>query len=215
MNDDEIWAAIDAHRLRTAEMLEQLSDDQWRNPSLCDGWTVRDVAAHLTLQQIGVGTVLRLATRHPGAIARGMNRMIFDSAKGRADLPAAQIIAEIRAMVGSRRHNIGVTCQETLVDILVHSQDIAMPLGRRLDVDPHAAAVAATRVWSYSGGSKAKVFKKIPLEGFRFSATDIEWTAGAGHDITGPMVAILLVLTGRLAALPMLSGDGAAELASS
>jgi uncharacterized protein (TIGR03083 family) len=214
MNDDEIWAAIDAHRVRTAELLHDLSDDEWVHPSLCDGWTVRDVAAHLTLQQIRLGTALRLATRHPGAIARGINRMIRESACGRADLPVEQIIAEIRGMVGSRRHNIGVTCQETLIDILVHSQDIAMPLGRRLDVDPHAAAVAATRVWSYSGGSKAKVFKKIPLAGFRFSATDIEWAVGAGHDIAGPMVAILLVLTGRLAALPMLSGDGAAVLAS-
>lgn len=215
MTDDEIWAAIDAHRLRTAELLEQLSADEWRHPSLCDGWTVRDVAAHLTLQQIGVGTVLRLATRHPGAIARGVNRMIRESAKGRADLPAEQIIAEIRAMVGSRRHNIGVTCLETLIDIVVHSQDIAMPLGRRIDVDPEAAAVAATRAWSYSGGPKAKVFKKIPLEGFRFTATDTTWIVGAGREIRGPMVAILLVLTRRLAALPMLSGDGAAVLATS
>jgi uncharacterized protein (TIGR03083 family) len=215
MDDDQIWAAIDAHRLRTAELLEQLSDDQWRHPSLCDGWTVRDVAAHLTLQQIGVGTVLQLATRHPGAIARGMNRMIRESARGRADLPAEQIIAEIRGMVGSRRHNIGVTCQETLIDILVHSQDIAMPLGRRLDVDPQAAAVAATRVWSYSGGSKAKVFRKIPFEGLRFVATDAAWSVGSGREIEGPISAILLVLTGRLAGLSMLSGDGTGALTAS
>jgi uncharacterized protein (TIGR03083 family) len=211
MNDDEIWAAIDAHRLRTAELLEELSDDEWVHPSLCDGWTVRDVAAHLTLQQITIGTVLLEAVRHPG----GMNRMIREWARRRAALPKEQLVGEIRAMVGSRRHNVGVTCQETLIDILVHSQDIAMPLGRRLDVDPQAAAVAATRVWSYSGSSKAKVFKKIPFEGLRFSATDIPWVVGTGRDITGPIVAILLVLTGRLAALPMLSGDGAAVLAGS
>jgi uncharacterized protein (TIGR03083 family) len=144
-----------------------------------------------------------------------MNRMIREWARRRAELPRKQLVAEIRGMVGSRRHNIGVTCQETLIDILVHSQDIAMPLGRRLDVDPAAAAVAATRVWSYSGGSKAKVFKKIPFEGFRLSATDVAWCVGAGREITGPIVAILLVLTGRLAALPMLSGDGAAVLAGS
>jgi hypothetical protein len=88
-------------------------------------------------------------------------------------------------------------------------------LDRRLDVDPDAAALAATRVWSYAGKGKAKVFEKIPLEGFRFSATDICWAVGGGRDVTGPIVAILLVLTGRLAALPMLSGDGAAVLASS
>jgi uncharacterized protein (TIGR03083 family) len=210
MNDDEIWRAIDAHRLLTADLLESLSDAQWRQPSLCEGWTVGDVAAHLTLQQLGIRELLFVALRHPG----GVNRMICESARRRARLPREQLVSEIRAMVGSRRHNVGVTPQETLVDILVHCQDIAMPLDRRLDVDPEAAAVAATRVWSYSGGSKAKVFKRIPLDGFRFSATDISWAVGAGRDITGPIAAILLVLTGRLAALAKLSGDGAAVLAS-
>jgi len=37
-------------------LLEQLSDEEWRQPSLCAGWTVRDVAAHLTLQQLGLGS---------------------------------------------------------------------------------------------------------------------------------------------------------------
>jgi len=171
---------------------------------------VRDVAAHLTLQQLRLGDALLEAVRHPG----GMNRMIREWARRRAELPREQLVAEIRGMVGSRRHNFGVTCTETLIDILVHSQDIAMPLGRRLDVDPDAAALAATRVWSYSGGSKAKVFKKIPLDGFRFSATDVTWAVGTGREITGPIVPILLVLTGRLAALSALSGDGVAVLAS-
>ena len=210
MNDDEIWAAIDAHRLRTAELLEQLSDDEWVHPSLCDGWTVRDVAAHLTLQQLRLGDALLEAVRHRA----GMNRMIREWARRRAELPREQLVAEIRGMVGSRRHNIGVTCQETLIDILVHSQDVAVPLGRRLEIDPRAAAAAATRVWSYQGGSKTKVFKRIPLAGFRFIATDVTWAVGAGHEITGPIVPILLVLTGRLAALPALSGDGVAVLAS-
>jgi uncharacterized protein (TIGR03083 family) len=210
MTDDEIWAAIDVHRLRTAELLEQLSDVEWRHQSLCEGWTVEDVAAHLTMQQMGLREVLLGAVRHPG----GMNRMIRQAAKRRARLPRRQIIAEIRGMVGSRRHNIGVTCQETLIDILVHSQDIALPLGRRLDVDPDAAAAAATRVWSYGGNSKAKVFKGIPLEDFRLSATDVAWSIGAGREIEGPILAILLLLTGRLAARPMLSGDGVAVLAS-
>lgn len=210
MNDDQIWAAIDAHRLRTAELLEQLSDDEWVHRSLCDGWTVRDVAAHLTLQQLTLGHALREAVRHPA----GMNRMIREWARRRAKLPREQLVAEIRGMVGSRRHNIGVTCQETLIDILVHSQDIAVPLDRRLDIDLQAAAVAATRVWSYRVGSKAKVFAKVPLDGFRFNATDVTWVVGAGREVTGPMVPILLVITGRLAALPMLSGDGVAALAS-
>jgi uncharacterized protein (TIGR03083 family) len=210
MNDDEAWTAIDEHRLRTADLLDSLSNDEWRRPSLCDGWSVQDVAAHLTLQQMRLRDVLPGAIRHPG----GINRMIRESAKRRAGLSREEIVGEIRRTVGSRRHNIGVTCRETLIDILVHSQDVALPLGRRLDVDPGAAAEAATRVWSYAGRSKAKVFRKIPLEDLRFTATDISWSVGAGRAIEGPITAILLVLTGRLAAQPMLSGEGVAMLAS-
>jgi hypothetical protein len=57
------------------------------------------------------------------------------------------------------------------------------------------------------------VFKEIPLGGFRLSATDVAWSVGAGREIEGPISAILLLLTGRLAARPMLSGDGVAVLA--
>lgn len=34
-------------RRRMQEMLAGLSDEQWSTPSRCDGWTVRDVAAHV------------------------------------------------------------------------------------------------------------------------------------------------------------------------
>jgi uncharacterized protein (TIGR03083 family) len=211
MNDDEIWTAIDRHRLRTAELLESLSAQEWRQPSLCEGWTVRDVAAHLSMQQIGLGDAALMAIRHPG----GTNRIIRESSRQRAKLSPERIIDEIRATVGARRPNIALTCREALIDILVHSQDIAIPLGRRIDVEPAAAAEAASRVWSYAGSSKSRVFKKIPLDGLRFNATDTSWSAGAGRVVEGPIVAVLLILTGRLAALPMLSGEGTAALARS
>ena len=51
MDDDELWQAIDAQRGRLVALLGELTEEQWRRPSLCDGWTVRDVAAHLTFAQ--------------------------------------------------------------------------------------------------------------------------------------------------------------------
>ena len=80
MNVDDIWNAIDEQRVRTADLLEQLTDDEWSRPSLCEGWTVRDVAAHLTLQQLTLGQAIRMALRHPG----GVNTMIRASARSRA-----------------------------------------------------------------------------------------------------------------------------------
>ncbi|MFF0815591.1 maleylpyruvate isomerase family mycothiol-dependent enzyme [Rhodococcus sp. NPDC003318] len=218
--DDQVWAAIDAQRLRTADLLSELKRSDWDCPSLCFGWTVRDVAAHLTLQQLTIGDVLRLALRHPGVLG-GVNRVIRESARRRAGMPTDEMIAAIRAMVGSRRHNIGVTPAETLVDILVHGQDIAIPLGRDLEMPTEASAFAATRVWStvsgrwrvpYRGDGKSRVFRRVPSEEFRFRATDIDWAVGSGPEVTGPIDAILLLLTGRRAALPRLGGPGIDEL---
>jgi uncharacterized protein (TIGR03083 family) len=212
MNEDEVWAAIDTQRLRTADLLESLSAEEWAHASLCDGWTVRDVAAHLTLQQISLGDGLRMALRHPGSI----NHMNRENARRRARLPTQRLIADSRGMVGSRRHNFGFTHLETLIDIVVHGQDIAIPLSRELEVDPHAAAAAATRVWSdhltRRGRWKMRVFRSVPYERYRLTATDTQWSVGEGPEIRGPILSILMVLTGRLVCLPQLSGEGAMAL---
>ncbi|MEU8080116.1 maleylpyruvate isomerase family mycothiol-dependent enzyme [Catellatospora citrea] len=207
MNRDQVWQAIDAQRQVIADLLAQLSEDDWQQPSLCVGWTVRDVAAHLTLQQLGLRDVLR---ELPHVRLRGMNRQILDMARRHAELPTAELVARIRAMIGSRRHNLGVTPLETLIDILVHSQDIAVPLGRRLAMDPSAAAAAATRVWALNWPFRAR----RRMAGFRLTATDTDWTMGEGAEVSAPMEAILLVLTGRLTALPALSGTGSTALAA-
>lgn len=211
LTDDELWAAIDSQRMRTADLLAGLSDNDWNCPSLCAEWTVRDVAAHLTLQQLTIGDVLRTAIRHPRVIG-GVNRTIRESARHRAEMPTQDMIAAIRAMVGSRKHNVGLSGAETLIDILVHGQDIAIPLGRELDMPTKATAFAATRVWDSLGHGKARVFHRTPSGEFRFRATDIDWAAGSGPEVTGPIGAILLLLTGRRAALTRLGGPGIDDL---
>jgi uncharacterized protein (TIGR03083 family) len=210
VNHDKLWAAIDAQRTRTADLLEVLTPEEWKHPSLCDGWTVRDVAAHLTLQQMTLAAALLGALRHPGSL----NHIINASARDRAKLPPGELIARIRAMIGSRRHNIGVTPRETLIDIVVHGQDIAVPTGRVLDVPPDVAATAASRVWdSRKNRTKPKVFRSLPYEGHRLVATDIDWSVGQGPEIRGPVLALLLLLTGRSVVLPQLDGEGAIALA--
>ena len=52
MRQDEVWAAIDDHRRALVRVLTGLSAGEWRQPSLCDGWTVRQVAAHVALQNL-------------------------------------------------------------------------------------------------------------------------------------------------------------------
>lgn len=206
MHSDELWAAIDSQRERVATMLESLTEEQWRQASLCDGWTIRDVGAHLTLQQLTLWQGLRGALRHPGSLNTVINRTARSAA---AELSTDEIIRRIRAMVGQRRHNVGLTARETLIDALVHGLDIAIPLGLDLPMDTTAAAEAASRVWDTRRTWRSRVFRAQPLDGYRFRATDASWSVGEGVEVVGPIGAILLLLTGRPTRVGELAGPGA------
>lgn len=45
----ELRAWIAAERRELADLLDTLRADQWDRPSLCAGWRVREVAAHMSL----------------------------------------------------------------------------------------------------------------------------------------------------------------------
>jgi uncharacterized protein (TIGR03083 family) len=204
MNRDEAWQTIDDERLSLANLLDDLSAQEWETPSLCAGWRVRDVAAHLTLAHTGLLSAFGWMLR-----ARGdFNRMIRDSAVKQAELPVERYGVLLRGMAGSRKKAPGITHFEPLIDILVHGQDIAIPLDRPRSMPAEAAATAATRVWSMGWPFRAE----RTLNGLELVASDHPWSAGRGLRVEAPIAAILLLLTGRRAALPQLSGPGATEL---
>ncbi len=214
IDTDALWAGIDDQRARTATLLEGLTPEQWDHPSLCDGWTVRHVAAHLTGQQQRVRDALGFVSRHP-RILRSMplNTFIHDARVLQAEaLSTEQIVARIRNGMGSRRHNPGLTPLETLTDILVHSQDIAIPLGVDLPMRPSLSALAATRRWDTRNTWLATVNRQLPLNSYQLTATDTDWSRGQGPDVIGEIGAILLLITGRTAALQQLTGEGAEAL---
>jgi len=127
----EVLTAIDDQRRALVHLLEDLSEKEWRQPSLCEGWTVRQVAAHLALQNTTWAAMPRVMlgiVRHGG-----MNGAIHAMACRHAELPAEAIIGEIRDRIGVWRPLPTATFRETAIDYLVHGQDIADPIGRALD----------------------------------------------------------------------------------
>ncbi|MGD9986218.1 maleylpyruvate isomerase family mycothiol-dependent enzyme [Pseudonocardia sp.] len=206
MEPGEAWTAIDEHRRQLMALLESLSTSDWQRQSLCDGWTVRQVAAHVALQNTR-WSQLPLAVldtiRHGG-----MNGAIRTAACRHAELPVEVVVDEIRDRIGVWHPLPTVTFRETAVDYLVHGQDIAVPLGRDLPMPARLAALGADRVWS-----RGRMFHaRRTFAGYRLVADDIGWSVGQGHEVRGPVGALLMLLTGRTVALTKLTGPGAAVL---
>lgn len=189
MDSDTVWQHIDTERAWLTDLLETLPEDAWRHPSLCEGWTVRDVAAHLTFSQARVRDVL-------GPMVRSgfrYNTCIRDTAL-RSPLTPAQIVATLRGFVGSRRRVVFISDLEPLIDILVHTQDICLPLGIEHPMPPAAAVAATDRVLSMPRPLRLWT----PPRGVRLVATDLDWAHGQGREVQAPMQTHLLTLTGRL-----------------
>jgi uncharacterized protein (TIGR03083 family) len=210
LSEDAVWAAVDRERLELSDLLDGLSEQEWVTPSLCTGWRVRDVAAHLALAQTGLRQAVIETVRARGSF----DRMIRDSALRQAATPTAELTARIRAMAGSRRLAPGVSHLEPLLDVLVHGQDITVPLGRPRAMPLEPAAAAATRAWNLPWPLSRAFNARSRLQGLELVATDTDWSAGSGTRVEGPMRALLLLLTGRTAALDELRGAGAALVTS-
>jgi uncharacterized protein (TIGR03083 family) len=205
MDRDTVWRHVHEQRRALAGLLAGLDAEEWEHESLCPGWTVRDVAAHvISTPQIGLADVLRMTP----LMLRGYNRAIFAETKRWGRAPIERILADYERLDGSRRHVPTTTHVEPLLDALVHSQDVARPLGRRLDVHPEAAVVAADRARLLS-----PVFgTRRLLKGVRMVATDVDWSRGRGPTLEGPAQELLMVCTGRAPYEGSLTGEGVALL---
>jgi len=188
VDSDTVWQHIDNERAWLADLLESLSQEAWQQVSLCDGWTVRDVGAHLTFSHARVRDLLRPAVR----AGLRYDVLVKDTAL-RSPLTHEEIVATLRGFVGSRRRVAFITDLEPLIDILVHSQDICRPLGIEHPMPPDAAAAAADRVLS----TPRPIRRWKSPQGVRMIATDVDWVYGAGDEVRKPMQSHLLTLTGR------------------
>ncbi|HEY6744191.1 MAG TPA: maleylpyruvate isomerase family mycothiol-dependent enzyme [Mycobacteriales bacterium] len=207
MDADRSWEIIEQQRLAIADLLGKLSAEQWEAPSLCAGWRVRDVAAHLSLGELPPtpGELLWQGVKAGGSFHRLNTAMSVR----RAARPTAQLVADLREHAGSRKVPSVSSHRNVLYDVLVHGQDIAVPLGLDLPMPADAAGEGASRVWTMGW----PFWAKHRLRGLRLTATDLDWTVGSGADVSGPIRAILLLLTGRTStAATDLAGPGTTRL---
>lgn len=205
MDATTMWSHIHHERRALAEALTGLPADAWQHDSVCPGWTVLDVAAHvISNPQLTWGDIARMTARNFG---RSYNQMLLRSVQqwGARQTPE-RVLADFATYDGSLRHVPVTTRVEPLLDVLVHTQDILRPLGLRHEMPVDAAMVAADRARLHAvlmGWRTGKV---------RLVATDADWTRGRGPEVRGPMQELLLVCTGRARVATELTGDGVALL---
>lgn len=204
--DEEYWQAVRSVRLAVADLLETLPAAEWDAPSLCAGWRVRDVAGHLSLvPTITTGELLSAGPR----AGFNMHRINTHLALRHGARPPEEILAHLRAHAGTRRTARVLDTRNSLFDVIVHSQDIAIPLGRPFAVPAEYTRLGLQRVWAM--GFPFRAARR--LAGLRLQATDTDWAVGSGPQITGPALSLLLLLTGRTqTAVQTLSGPGLATV---
>lgn len=200
-----LWDEVTAQRLALADLLDGLDDTQWQTPSLCTGWTVQAVAAHLVLPLSGgLLEFLPVLVRARGSFGRAND----ESVRRAAERPRQDIVGDLRRFAADRFAPPLMGPRAPLTDVLVHGLDLRVPLG----IEPPDGAW--TDVLDFLVGSKARLgFVKGRLPGVRFEATDREWSHGSGPIVAGETPWLALAIGSRPAALQHLSGPGLDVLA--
>ena len=203
---EEYWSAVTAVRLQIADLLDTLSAQEWEAQSLCAEWRVRDVAGHVAL--VPTITTWQLLSVAPRA-GFNMHRMNTLLAQRAGSAPTHSIVTKLRRHAADQTTARVLNVADSLFDVVVHSQDIARPLGRPLAVPADYTRAGLERVWTMGWPFNAK--KK--LAGLRLTATDTDWAVGTGPEVTGSAMALLLLLTGRTATVTTeLHGAGVVRL---
>ena len=203
---DDIWRSIADEREALADVLDLLGPPEWETKSLCEGWTVRDVAAHL---------VMPLEHSMPVLLAKIVAaRFDFDRMTDtavRADhRDGHELAAALRAHRTSHFAPPGLGPAAPLTDIVVHGLDIRRPLAIPAAFSPETLRTCLDFVVSPRAGRGFT--NRAHASAYRWSVPELGWSTGSGPLVEGPPDDVLLALLRRPVAYTDVSGDGAEQL---
>jgi len=191
MNDDAgLQPAVAAEFVALAGLLESATEAQWDTPSLCAGWRVREVIAHMTM-------AARYSEEEFMAELRryefDFGRLSDEVAARDADLPTSELVACLRSEVMRHWTPPGGGWHGALNHVVIHGLDVTVPLGV-----PRRSPDATIRVVLddlTAGGVQARFGTSI--EGRSLQATDLDWSYGSGPALRGPAELLAVVMCGR------------------
>ncbi len=202
---DDVWAVVRAERLALVDDLWPLSDERWTTPSLCPGWDVHDVVAHLVHDA--------RTTRRSFVRELAWARFDFDRANA-AGVARSRSTDPRRTLTkledaAPRTTGAPAPLATRLVEVVVHGEDVRRPLGidHAYPLDAVAAALAhQARTSASVGGGRERA------TGLTLVAEDADLRRGTGPQVRGSALALLLALSGRPVRAGELTGRGADAL---
>ena len=170
--NEEITASIAAERRELAAILGGLPPESWASPTLCAGWRVREVVAHITMP-----------LRYPPprfafemVRSRGnFNRMADRCARRDAAAPPAQLAAALRDNERNPwKLPPGGGYQGALTHDVIHGLDITVALGLGRQVPAERLGIVLAGVTA----AKSVRFFGTDLDGIELRADDLDWSFG-------------------------------------
>jgi uncharacterized protein (TIGR03083 family) len=194
-----------AEREEFAAFLERLSPEQWQAPTLCEGWRVRDVVAHvISYDELTRAGLMKRFIKGGLLVDRTNAVGVADY----ADRTPEQLIALLREYAEPHGLTAGFGGRIALTDGMIHQQDIRRPLGLPRTIEPQRLRVAldfARYAPTIRGAWRAR--------GVRLVAADVDWSRGKGPEVSGGGEALLMAMAGRNDALKDLTGPGKDKIA--
>ncbi|GAB3506655.1 maleylpyruvate isomerase family mycothiol-dependent enzyme [Amycolatopsis cihanbeyliensis] len=198
---------IAAERAELVEILAELSEQRWDTPTLCAGWRVREVVAHITMAYRYSGR------RFLGEMLKsGGNFTKMSDRCARRDaglLSAAELTAALRDNVHHPWKPPGGGYEGALSHDVIHGLDITVPLGIDRAVPPERLRIVLDGF-----EPKRLKFFGVDLDGIELRATDLDWSYGSGTPLSGAAQDLLLVACGRMLPPGRLHGEPSARFST-
>lgn len=191
-------------RADLAAFLKTLRPEDWETDSLCQGWRVRDLIAHvISFDELGSGRFFARVLRSRLSPDR-VNAWAVAEATERSP---ADLLSSLEDHLDPRGPLTVFGCLPAFFDAFVHHQDIRRPMAapRVIPTQRLMQALRAAFLSPFVGG-------RARARGLRFVATDIEWSRGEGPEVFGPAESIVMAVAGRCGVIEELTGPGLSTL---
>jgi len=198
MGNDTVAAMFVAEQEAFVSLVRGLTPEQWEVPSLCPGWTVRDVVVHAAFHtHRGLRETFGSTEKYTALLVERAHAETIDGLIAWFASPASK---------SARGNKINVC------ELVIHQQDVRRAVGSPRGYPEDTMRMCLERCTTVNGTIFIVARRHRLGHGLRLTATDISWSKGNGPEVSGTGEAVLMAIAGRAAALVDLTGPGVAIL---